>query len=96
MQRLRTALLVLAIAVPAAAAGLDAADLGVTHSLRRGLRSADQVLQAASKIFRGTVPKKDFQKVSMSMAMSMFVVNVAVNVNVNVFNVNVHVSDANH
>ena len=68
MQRVVTALLVLAISLPAAVAGWDAADLGSTLSLRRGLLSADKLLQAASKIFTGAVPKKDFQKVLTSSA----------------------------
>ena len=71
MQRVCTALLVLATAVPAAAAGLDAADLGATLSLRRGLRSADQLLQAASNIFKGTVPKKNFQKACTGNSMRL-------------------------
>lgn len=63
MQRVHAALLVLAIVLPAAAAGSSASDLGITLSLRRGLLSADKLLRAASNIFTGAVPKTDFQKV---------------------------------
>ena len=63
MQNVRIALLVLAIGGPAAAAGLDAADIGNVLSSHRGLLSADKLVHAASKIFTGAVPKEDFQKV---------------------------------
>ena len=65
MHRVQTILMVLALAIPAIAAGSDVTDLGITLSPRRGLLSADKLVQAAGKIFTGTVPKKDFQKVCM-------------------------------
>ena len=63
MQFARAALLLLAISLPAVTAGLDAPDISATFSLRRSLLIADQLLQSASKIFKGTVPKTQYQKV---------------------------------
>jgi hypothetical protein len=63
MQFARAAVLLLTIALPAQTAGLDAPDISVTFSIRRSLLIADQLVQSASKIFKGAVPKTQFQKV---------------------------------
>ena len=63
MQLIRAALLVLAVAIPAASASLGAQDASGTFSLRRSLLSADQLVQSASKIYKGAVPKTQYQKV---------------------------------